>query len=151
MFPYIPLKRFLTCGHCGKPLRGYIVKKKNLHYYKCCTKACNNNKSATTLNSLFEKVLDRFKIDRAKDVIDLIKQQTVAVFNQLTAGKQDDYQHLQRQHREIVTKINRLEERYVEEEIGGDLYHKYRQRYDDERIRNRGKTDEAIPAGVEPR
>lgn len=36
----------------------------------------------------------------ATNVIDLIKQQTVAVSNQLTAGKQDDYQHLQQQHRE---------------------------------------------------
>ena len=129
----IPLKRFLICGHCGKPLRGYIVKKKNLHYYKCCTKACNNNKSAKALNSLFERVLDRFKIDRAKDVIELIKKQTVAVFNQLTAGKQDDYQHLQQEHAEILKKINRLEERYIEEEIGGELYRKYHQRYEEER------------------
>ncbi|WP_390936558.1 recombinase family protein [Parapedobacter soli] len=129
----IPLKRFLICDHCGKPLRGYIVQKKNLHYYKCCTKGCNNNKSAKVLNSLFERILDTFKIDMATDVIDLIKQQTVAVFNQLTAGKQDDYQHLQQQHREIVIKINRLEERYIEEEVGGELYHKYHQRYNDER------------------
>src|SRR5690606_8009724 len=53
----IPLKRFLTCGHCGKPMRGYIVKKKGIHYYKCNTKACNNNKNAKVLNGLFAKIL----------------------------------------------------------------------------------------------
>lgn len=125
----IPLKRFLACGHCGKPMRGYIVKKKNIHYYKCNTKACNNNKNAKALNGLFERLLDNFRIDRAKDVVEMIKRQTIAVFNQLTAGKQGDYQYLQDQHSAIVKKINRLEERYIEEEIGGDLYHKYRDRY----------------------
>ncbi|MCT1531394.1 recombinase family protein [Sphingobacterium daejeonense] len=130
----IPLKRFVSCGHCGQPLRGYIVKKKNIHYYKCNTKACNNNKSAKELNSFFEKILNAFKVDKAKDIIELIKRQTIAVFNQLTAGKHDDYQHLQREHTEIVKKINRLEERYIEEEIGGELYNKYRDRYNEEKV-----------------
>lgn len=129
----IPLKRFLTCGQCGKPMRGYIVKKKNIHYYKCNTKACNNNKSAKALNGLFERLLDTFCVDRAKEVVEMIKRQTIAVFNQLTAGKQDDYRHLQDQHSSIVKKINRLEERYIEEEIGGGLYHKYRDRYNVEK------------------
>lgn len=129
----IPLKRFLNCGHCGKPMRGYIVKRKNIHYYKCNTKACNNNKNAGALNRAFSRILDVFRIDRAKDVIELIKRQTIAVFNQLTADKQDDYQDLQAQHSEITKKINRLEERFIEEEIGGDLYHKYRDRYNGEK------------------
>ncbi|WP_367273642.1 recombinase family protein [Elizabethkingia anophelis] len=135
----IPLKRFLMCGHCGQPLRGYIHKKKNLHYYKCNTKACNNNKSAKVLNGIFESVLHAFRIDTAKDIIEMIKRQTVAAFNQLTATRQDDYKHLHEKHTEIVTRINRLEERYIEEEIGGDLYHKYRDRYETERAEIEGK------------
>ena len=134
----IPLKRFLTCGHCGKPMRGYIVKKKKLHYYKCNTKACNN-KSAKELNGMFTKILERFNIDKAKDTVTMIKRQTVAVFNRLTAGKQDDYQQLQREHSQIVKKINRLEERYIEEEIGSELYHKYRDRYGKEKDEIEGK------------
>lgn len=129
----IPLKRFLTCGHCGKPMRGYIVKKKNIHYYKCNTTACNNNKNATFLNKLFERVLNTFKINEAKDVLELIKRQTVAVFNQLTSGKQDDYEELKRQHAELVKKIERLEERYIEEEVGSELYRKFRDKYNEER------------------
>ena len=76
---------------------------------------------------------DYLRSEDAREVIEMIKQQTVAVFNQLTAGKQDDYQQLQTQHKEIVSKIERLEERYIEEEIGGDLYRKYGQKYDTER------------------
>lgn len=135
----IPLKRFVTCAHCGQPLRGYIHKKKNLYYYKCNTKACNNNKSAKTLNGVFHSLLDAFKIDRVKDVVEMIRQQTVAAFNQLSSTKHDDYRHLEARHTEIVSKINRLEERYIEEEIGGDLYHKYRERYESERTELREK------------
>ncbi|WP_425414410.1 recombinase family protein [Olivibacter sitiensis] len=129
----IPLKRFMTCDHCGKPMRGYTVKKKNLYYYKCNTKACNNNKSANALNSLFEKLLHTFKVDRAKDMVKAITKQAVATFNQLTAGDQDEYRNLQDQHTEIIKKIDRLEERYIEEEIGGELYHKYRDKYNEEK------------------
>ncbi|MGJ1413105.1 recombinase family protein [Sphingobacterium multivorum] len=129
----IPLKRFLVCDHCGKPMRGYIVKKKNLHYYKCSTKACNNNKSANALNTLFERILHTFKVDKAKGMIEVVYKQAIAKFNEQTAGDQDDYRNLQDQHTEILKKINRLEERYVEEEIGGDLYRKYRKKYDGEK------------------
>ena len=129
----IPLKRFLICDHCGKPMRGYIVKKKSLYYYKCNTKACNNNKSARDLNNVFEQILHSFRIDQAKDMIRAVNKQAVAKFNQLTVGDQDDYRDLQEQHTQILKKIDRLEERYIEEEIGGDLYHKYHARYKEEK------------------
>lgn len=125
----IPLKRFMTCGHCNKPLRGYLVRKKNIHYYKCATKACSNNKNAEVLNNRFAKILEAFKINEAKDFLKLLKVQVIATFNQMTSGKEEAYQSLLLQHKEIKNKINRLEERYVEEEIGGDLYVKYRDRY----------------------
>lgn len=91
----IRLKRFVNCGHCGQPLRGYIVKKKNVHYYKCNTKACNNNKNAKDLNNMFVNILESFKIEATTDVMKLIKKQTVVLFNQLTADKQNDLKLLQ--------------------------------------------------------
>ncbi|RZK42716.1 MAG: hypothetical protein EOO90_06195 [Pedobacter sp.] len=129
----IPLKRFVKCGHCGQPLRGYIVKKKNTYYYKCNTKACGNNKNAEVLNSRFANILEVFKIDHAKDFLTLLKKQMVATFNQLSSGKHEDLQEIQKLHKEITSKINRLEQRYIEEEIGGELYGKYKSKYDLER------------------
>lgn len=29
-----PLKVFLKCDECGQPVTGYVVKQKNIHYYK---------------------------------------------------------------------------------------------------------------------
>ena len=129
----IPLKRFMACGHCGKPMRGYIVKKKNLYYYKCSTKACNNNKSANSLNSHFENILHTFKVDGDKGMVEVVNQQAIAKFNEQTKGEQTDYKTLQAQHAEIIKKIDRLEERYIEEEIGSELYNKYRVRYKEEK------------------
>ena len=66
-------------------------------------------------------------------MVKAITKQAVATFNQLTAGDQDEYRNLQDQHTEIIKKIDRLEERYIEEEIGGELYHKYRDKYNEEK------------------
>src|SRR5690606_29934710 len=41
--------------------------------------------------------------------------------------------YIQDQHAEIQKKINWLEERYIEEEIGGELYNKYHARYKEEK------------------
>ena len=129
----IPLKRFLTCGHCGKPLRGYLVRKKNINYYKCSTKACCNNKNAEDLNSRFVKILEAFRIDLAQDFLIVLKKQIVATFNQMTNSKEETFKELQSQHKEINIKINRLEERYIEEEVGSDLYKKYSKKYSQEK------------------
>ena len=53
----------------------------------------------------------------------------VATFNQLTKGHDDEYQVLQKQFKELTEKINRLEERFIEEEVSADLYHKYLEKY----------------------
>ena len=66
-------------------------------------------------------------------MVKALNKQAVAKFNQLTAGDQDDYRDLQEQHTQILKKIDRLEERYIEEEIGGELYHKYHARYKEEK------------------
>jgi site-specific DNA recombinase len=43
-------------------MTGYIVKKKNLWYYKCTVKGCKHNVYAKMVNNAFEEILDRFTI-----------------------------------------------------------------------------------------
>lgn len=125
----IPLKRFIHCEDCGKPMRGYIVQRKKIYYYKCNTVGCGNNKSAKSLNQAFAGILEYFKLDVAVELIELIKTQTVTTFNQLTKGHEDAYQQLNQQYTDIKKKITRLEERFVEEEINADLYRTYSEKY----------------------
>lgn len=53
----------------------------------------------------------------------------MATFNQLTKGHEDECQVLQKQYAEIIQKIERLDERYIEEEINGELYMKFSKKY----------------------
>jgi site-specific DNA recombinase len=129
----IPLKRFLHCHTCGKLLRGYIVKKKNIYYYKCCTAGCCNNRSASVLNERFASILNYFNLNISADVINLLKTQMIATFNQLTKDQQDSSKQLQMRLIELNTKIGRLEERFIEEEINAELYHRYNSKYLEEK------------------
>ena len=129
----IPLKRFMVCAHCGKPLSGYLARKKNIYYYKCKTKACCNNKNANDLNKRFEKILEFFKVDTAIDFLELLKNQVVATFNQLTKNKEADSLELRKSYDQIKNKVDRLEERYIEEEVSKELYSKYYEKYSQEK------------------
>ena len=58
----LPLKVFLKCTDCNEPLTGYVVKKKNLFYYKCRTKGCKCNKSAKDMHTLFIDHLGQYGV-----------------------------------------------------------------------------------------
>ncbi|WP_368077621.1 recombinase family protein [Mucilaginibacter sp. L3T2-6] len=129
--PAIPLKCFIRCEQCGKLLRGYIVKKKDIHYYKCSTVGCCVNKNAIALNQRFYGILEYFGLpeDAPKESTDLIRAQMTAKFNEMNDSHQDDLGVLESQLFDLNKKIERLEERYVEEEMNADLYNKYAAKY----------------------
>lgn len=126
----IPLKRFLRCDGCGKPMRGYIVRRKKIYYYKCSTKGCCNNKSAASLHDTFKHILEYFKLDNVPEsLIGSVRQQAINTFNKFTADHKEEYQLLHKQYKELTQKIERLEERYIEEEINRDLYDRFAEKY----------------------
>ncbi len=129
----IPLKRFVHCDECGKPMRGYIVKKKNIHYYKCNTIGCGNNTNAAKLNTSFAEILEAFALDEKDDAVHLIKTQMTATFNQLTVDCREEAELVQQRLIDINKKIFRLEERFIEEDVSAELYDKYSGRYIAER------------------
>lgn len=121
----IPLKRFLRCGHCGTPMRGYVIKAKNLPYYKCNTKGCCNNKRADELHDCFEDGLSLLTVLEDATMRKMITKQLIAEFNKGTKENDASKEVLKRQVTEIQKKIDRLEERLILEEITLDLYNKY--------------------------
>jgi site-specific DNA recombinase len=52
-----PLRRFMKCDCCNASMRGYIVMKKKLYYYKCNTPGCKNNRNAQEIDGVFERTL----------------------------------------------------------------------------------------------
>lgn len=130
---HVPLKNFVKCGHCGSSLPGYIVKKKNIWYYKCRTKGCCNNKSAKSLHNTFLNMLEPFQFNLSEQYTKLIKRQISNGLNEDFERKKEEGEQIQSQILDMNRKIDRLEERFILDEITKEQYHKFLEKFKDER------------------
>ena len=64
----IPLKNFVRCANCDTPFTGYIVKKKNLYYYKCNRIGCRCNRSANAMHGQFAELLKGYEVKQTLPV-----------------------------------------------------------------------------------
>ncbi len=128
----VPMKVFLKCGHCNRSLTGYVVKAKGIWYYKCKTIGCSNNKSAKELHQIFEFILSRFSLN--PQLQDLIKRNLLDTIAELNKESEFAKNSLKEQIVEVSKKIERTEERYMEEEITQDLFTKYMTKYKAEKL-----------------
>ncbi len=128
----LPLKLFYKCDTCKENLRGHIVKRKNLYYYKCNHGSrCSCNVSANKLHQLFETVLQEMNLDA--DYIELFKLQLRKIYNTLNTEKEEHLQQYKLKSKELEEKVERLEERFINEEIKTDLYEKFSLKFKKER------------------
>ena len=130
---FIPLKQFYKCDECGRYLRGYKAYKNKKYYYKCNTPGCKCNKRADDLHEQFREQLKEFSLDVNEDTRLLIREQMIASFNQQNeeAGAEED--QLKAKLQEVKQKIERLEERYILEEITRSMFDKYTAVFNEER------------------
>ena len=61
--PAVPLKGHLKCSKCSTNLTAYLVKSKNLWYYKCNTHGCKQNISATKIHQHWKSTLTDLQLD----------------------------------------------------------------------------------------
>lgn len=128
----LPLKLFFKCDNCKEYLRGYIVKAKGLYYYKCNHGGrCSCNVSAKQLHSLFETILNELNI--TQDDIEPLKAQLRKIYTALNTEKEEHMQQYKLKSKELEEKIERLEERFINEEIKADLYEKFLAKFRKER------------------
>jgi site-specific DNA recombinase len=125
--PEIALKRFVRCSSCSQPMRGYISNGWDVPYYKCNTKGCKCNRNANVLNSKFESMLDNYKVN--DKYLPLIKEQLFITFQEHNTSLQENEASIKRQLTDLQTKIDRLEERFILEELAADLYNKYKDKF----------------------
>ena len=123
-----PLKMFLRCDTCGKPLRAYKSKKIQKYYYKCSTKGCSCNKRADELHSRFKSYLEALTLQINEDTAEILKDQMVDIYHRATKDKEVTSKDLERQLAEAEKKISRLEERYVLEEIDREMFSKFKEK-----------------------
>lgn len=124
---YRPLTRLVRCDYCDRYLIGYVVKKKNLHYYKCpCCKGVSVNAFTTAkslkrgANDLFEDFLKEFTID--EKFIPLLKLQIEKIFNHLNENKGPDSGQLEKQLKDLEAQFKNLRIRFGLGQIDQETY-----------------------------
>ncbi|WP_394337901.1 recombinase family protein [Flavipsychrobacter stenotrophus] len=129
----IPLKRFYKCDECGQFLRAYKAYKNQKYYYKCNTKGCNCNMRADTLHERFAQTLSEYCLEFDDAMQYLIKEQMIVEYNKSNEQKEENIQNIEKQLTEVDKKLERLEERYVLEEITKDMFDKFKAKFIDEK------------------
>ncbi len=128
--PEIALKRFMRCACCNQPMRGYIANGWDVPYYKCNTTGCKNNRNANKVNDKFSQMLSSYTVN--PDYVPLIKEALYFTFQEHNASLQANEEAINRKIREVKEKLERLEERFILEELNSELYNKYKLKFEKE-------------------
>lgn len=131
-FSEVPLKNFLKCADCGSSFVGYLVKKKNLWYYKCNKQGCKCNRSAKTLNQLFIEKLCNLTIDEKYK--EPVKDLFIKYFYKESEESLSHISILKGRLTETETKIESLEERFALGEITSELFQKFIAKFRKEKL-----------------
>ncbi|MCT4583134.1 MAG: recombinase family protein [Flavobacteriales bacterium] len=131
-FENLPLKVFTKCAKCERSLSGYLVKKKGLYYYKCSTKGCKVNRSAKAMHKLFKEVLSVLHIE--KEELEVVKIQLEEQFHNFFESHISEQKALKVNLTNIKKKIDKIEERFVLEEIDRDMYTKFKTKFSKEYV-----------------
>jgi DNA invertase Pin-like site-specific DNA recombinase len=128
----IPLKVFMQCPSCGLGYTGYIVKKKNLWYYKCRTKGCCSNKSAKKVNEQFLAYLSTYEL---KDMfLDDLLEEIVDSFDSFNETNKSHEQAIKASLKELQKKIDVIEEKYfLNGEMTKETYEKFMAKFTEEK------------------
>lgn len=124
----IPLKVFIKCSDCNQPFTGYVVKSKNLYYYKCRTKGCKCNRSAKSFHELFGQELEKFQIKT--DLFEAIKVELESAYEDKNKENLEKGKELKGRVIEIQKNIEKLEEKYfIQEEMSKETYNRFMVKY----------------------
>jgi site-specific DNA recombinase len=121
----LPLKTFLKSTVCGTPYTGFVVKKKGLYYYKNRRKGSKENRSAKKLHQEFLQLLKTYTLKDEKFIAPL-REMLHYTFVSMNKEAIEDSERLTKEVNAIELKLDRIEERYVFEEINKSQYDKFR-------------------------
>ncbi len=128
----LPLKVFMKCEECGNSYTGYIVKKKNIYYYKCRTIGCKCNQNAKDVNGNFVDFLQKYEI--APEIIAPFLNKMSGAFEKLNHTSKEQLTELKSNLSEVQKKIDKLEEKYfITEEMSEETYRKLMSKYSEEK------------------
>ena len=85
---------------------GYLVKKKELYYYKFRTKGCSCNKSAKALHSTFTEDFRTYQVEPKYKYI--IKEVMTYTYDNITKDLRTQKKSIKKNITELILKLNQL-------------------------------------------
>jgi site-specific DNA recombinase len=139
--PDRPLSRFLICEKCGNRLTGYEVKKKRTHYYKCNVCDGVNMNAKTTVKAFQKGVNDSFlellsSIELEKKFTDPLKAQLKKMFRFFNSEAHEAILMQQKMKVELQGRLTKLEDKYIDDRIEEDVYHRHKQKLSEDILKN---------------
>ena len=132
----LPLKQFVKSAACGTSYTGYLVKSKGLYYYKNNRIGAKENKSAKIMHRKFIDLLGKFQIHiKGNRFIPALKDVMKRVFVEQNREQLEEVERQRLAVNEIDSKLERLEERFVFDEISKEQFDKYRIQLEDEKLK----------------
>lgn len=126
----LPLKRFTRCAECNTPLTGFLVKKKNLWYYKCRKRDCNSNKSAKQLHEQFREIISSFQVN--ENEAELIKIGVMEMFQAVFDEVSENQAQYKAKISELKKKVESAEENLVTGIIDRAMFDKFTEKFKQE-------------------
>lgn len=134
-----PLRHFARCHKCGQYLTSTKTEWKNKRlkngqkvrykyknpyfYYKCPTKGCKVNITASKVNEQFVQLLDKVKLDQ--EIIPLAKKQLAATFEEMNASNRALVKSLKKQLRKLKEDIASTKKKVFKGEMPTDIYEEF--------------------------
>ena len=149
-YPDTPLRLFIYCDCCGKPLTAYSRTKKTkklktkreraeytyskpYHYYKCRTTGCRMNIRAEDLHTLFLEQLTALQIP--EDTVELAREFMQETFRELNADHNKLVRELKTNLKKVEDDIDELEERLFRKEVPLKIYEKFSRKLEEDKFK----------------
>jgi site-specific DNA recombinase len=130
---FMPLKIFVKCNACGEGMTGYIVKKKNLYYYKCRKEGCNCNKSDKSMHKqLLEKLVQYSAKEKLSSAIANKYEIAYQEKNKENILKKAEYENRLAELKESIEKL--YDKFYIKEEMNKEKYDSLSAKLERERL-----------------
>ena len=119
----LPLRVFVKDAGSGVPFTGYMVKKKNLYYYKANKIGVKINRSISIMHTKFRELLNTFSV--SEKVIDPLKRQLHYTWDNLTESNSDFKKSLSLKAHELDNNLENLEERHAFGKVNEEIFLKF--------------------------
>jgi len=121
--PEFPLKRFLVCAKCGKPLTAsWSTSKsgKKHPYYSCISKGCSGSFPQESVHDAFERMVSQYRI--SSSMIEMLKRQLEDYYKGMYERKEISLKDLEGKYSKVADRKQSLMDSFLDGKITQDIF-----------------------------